>query len=235
MRKPRGCSPSGVSWCSDEPPTRLGPWASPPAPPGGLVGAVKHWRPLHLAALRRVDWSDLAERAVLTGILAIAALISYTHLRAVWQHAGAPWADLGPLLVDGLFASAWLRMRRRRREGTAVGPLAWLALYLALVATLAGNVAAAHIAGHREPLDYVVAAWPAVVLALSWELVTGHARSVPARARPDQPSLLDRARELIAKAGKPLGRPTLARELDINPNGKEARELMAQLNGSGAS
>jgi len=220
---------------------------------------VKHWRPIPWSALRRVDWSALLEQAVLTGILAIAALISYTHLRQVWQHAGAPWPNFGPLLVDGLFASAWLRMRRRRREGIAVGPLAWLALYLALAATMAGNVAAAHIAGHREPLDYVVAGWPAVVLALSWELVTGHAKRVPARANAsaavhaggspactnenDAGGLVEdaamshlerRARDLIAEAGKPLGRPTLAAQLGIKPHGSQARELMQRLNGSGA-
>ena len=197
---------------------------------------MKHWRPIPWSALRRVDWSALAEQAVLAGILAIAALISYTHLRAVWQHAGAPWPDYGPLLVDGLFASAWLRMRRRRRQLEPVGFLAWLALLLALVATLAGNVAAAHIAGHREPLAYIVAGWPAVVLALAWELVTGHAKRVPAPASdsPAPASLLERARQLAAKAGKPLGRPTLARELGINPNSTEARELARQLATNGS-
>jgi hypothetical protein len=126
--------------------------------------------------MRHRDWSAPAEVAVLSLVLGIAALVSYTHLRAVWTYAGSPWPDLGPLLVDGLFASAWLRMRRRRREGVAVGGLAWVALLLALVATLAGNVAAAHISGHTTPLAYVVAAWPAIALCLVWELVTGHGR-----------------------------------------------------------
>lgn len=131
---------------------------------------------------RHRDWSAPAEVAVLSLVLGIAALVSYTHLRAVWVHAGSPWPDLGPLLVDGLFASAWLRMRRRRREGVAVGGLAWAALLLALAATLAGNVAAAHISGHTTPLAYVVAAWPAIALCLVWELVTGHGRpSAPKR------------------------------------------------------
>ena len=117
-----------------------------------------------------------AELVVLAAVLAIAAIASYIHLRAVWEHAGAPVPTLGPLLVDGLFAAAWLRMRRRRRQGVPVGLLAWLALSLALVATVAGNLAAAWIAGHRDPLSLVVAAWPAIAFALVWELVTGHGR-----------------------------------------------------------
>jgi hypothetical protein len=126
------------------------------------------WRAC-LPALRQ-----LPELAVLAAVLAIAALISYLHLRSVWQHVGSPMPWLGPLLVDGLFAAAWLRMRRRRTAGHRVGLLAWLALGLALLATLAGNLAAAVIAGHLEPLALVVAAWPAVAFALVWELLTGH-------------------------------------------------------------
>lgn len=130
-----------------------------------------------LAALRRADWARLAEWVVLAGVLAIAALISYTHLRSVWMAAHAPWPNVGPLLVDGLFAAAWLRMRRRRGRGERVGWLAWTALLLALVATLAGNVAAAFVdrAGWHW-LAIIVAAWPALALALVWELATGHKR-----------------------------------------------------------
>lgn len=124
----------------------------------------------------RVDRSHLAERLVLAGVTAIAALISYTHLRAVWLHTGAPWDRLGPLLPDGLFASAWLQMRRRRHQEESVGWLAWLALGVALLATLGGNVSAAVIDGHRDPLSLVVAALPAAVFTLAWELTTGHGR-----------------------------------------------------------
>lgn len=127
---------------------------------------------------RHLDWGAVPELVVLAVVLAIAALASYIHLRAVWEHAGAPVPAIGPLTVDGLFAAAWLRMRRRRRQGEMVGVLAWLALGLALAATVAGNLAAAWIAGHRDPLSLMVAAWPALAFAVVWELATGHGRQV---------------------------------------------------------
>lgn len=189
---------------------------------------------------------QLPELVVLAAVLAIAAIASYIHLRAVWEHAGAPVPALGPLLVDGLFAAAWLRMRRRRRQGVAVGLLAWLALSLALMATVAGNLAAAWIAGHRDPLSLVVAAWPAIAFALVWELVTGHGRRVPGAAGDDlegQEGGLESADEDDAAApqGDDLeslevrvarlvdvegyGRLRLARALDVPE--WEARDLIA--------
>lgn len=115
-----------------------------------------------------------AELAVLVLVLSIAATISYSHLRQVW---GDGWSSyLGPLSVDGLFAAAWLRIRRRRRHHQPVGKLAWLALYLALTATVLGNLAAADLAwlaANRVWLDRIVAVWPAVAFAVVWELLVG--------------------------------------------------------------
>jgi hypothetical protein len=128
------------------------------------------------APRRHVDATAVAQRAVLATVLAIAATASYIHLREVWEAAAAPIPTFSPLLVDGLFAAAWLRIRERRVAGVAVGWLAWAALLLALAATVAGNVSAAWISGHRDPLSLIVATWPAIAFALVWELVTGHGR-----------------------------------------------------------
>lgn len=200
-----------------------------------------------LTRLRQLDVAAGAERLVLVAVLGIAALVSYTHLRDVWTASGSPWADVGPLLVDGLFAAAWLRMRRRRREGVPVGGLAWTALGLALAATLAGNLAAPWVHGREDVLAYVVAAWPAVAFALVWELVTGHGRAPtddPAEepdAAADEPAPPPRQPEVEELAPAPLdvesweekrdrlldegvGRPTLSRELGISDY--EARQLV---------
>jgi hypothetical protein len=186
---------------------------------GTGAALVQLWRAC-LPGLRQ-----LPELAVLAAVLAIAALISYLHLRSVWQHVESPMPWLGPLLVDGLFAAAWLRMRRRRTAGHSVGLLAWLALGLALLATLAGNLAAAVIAGHLDPLALVVAAWPAVAFALVWELLTGHGARPAGAAGVRRwrwpwrrlPSLdVDKwaaKRDELLGAG--AGRPTLVAELGI--------------------
>lgn len=108
-------------------------------------------------------------------VLAIAATASYIHLREVWEYARAPIAPVGPIIVDGLFASAWLRMRRRRLEGMPVGWLAWAALLAALGGTVAGNLYAAWISGARDAASLTVAVSPAIAFALVFELATGHA------------------------------------------------------------
>jgi hypothetical protein len=176
------------------------------------------------ARLRRLDWSHLPELVVLAAVLGIAALASYIHLRAVWEHAGAPVPAIGPLTVDGLFAAAWLRMRRRRRQCEPVGLLAWLALGLALVATVAGNLAAAWIAGHRDQLSLVVAAWPALAFAVVWELATGHGRAVSSTPEgqedeSDEPFEVKRDRLL----GEGASRKRLVDELGVTE--WEARKL----------
>jgi hypothetical protein len=185
------------------------------------------------ATLHQADYSALAELAVLAAVLVIAATASYLHLREVWQAAGAPVDIVGPLSVDGLFAAAWLRMRRRRLAGVAVGFLAWVALAIALAATLAGNLSAAWISGHRDPMSLIVAAWPAIAFALVWELVTGHGRP-PRQAVTHLSTPLGevgdthgetweakRDRLLLARAG----RKRLAAELDISEHA--ARQLLA--------
>lgn len=191
--------------------------------------------------LARVPWVLVPEWLVLVAVLAVAGLISYSHLKAVWTHAGSPWPYLGPLAVDGLFAAAWLRMRRRRTEGVAVGWLAWAALGLALAATVAGNVAAAWIAGHRDQLSLVVAAWPALAFGLVWELVTGH--GTPTTSRPSAWRRLADAVGSLAASWRPtapvpvtwesrrdellaagVGRTTLMRELGLNES--QARTLL---------
>lgn len=182
---------------------------------------------------------EVAEWLVLAAVLGIAAVASYLHLRDVWRHAGAPIPDFGPLLVDGLFAAAWLRMRRRRRDDISVGGLAWFALGLALVATVAGNIAAAVIAGHTSPLAIAVAAWPALAFALVWELVTGHARpasraeraaskqeaTAPASVEPPQPAPLP---ETVGVSAAPD--PQLAVRESVPAAGEDPEERRRRLN-----
>ena len=176
------------------------------------------------APRRHIDATAVAQRAVLTTVLAIAATASYIHLREVWEAAAAPIPTFSPLLVDGLFAAAWLRIRERRVARVAVGWLAWAALLLALAATVAGNLSAAWISGQRDPLSLIVATWPAIAFALVWELVTSNS----AKRRHPSPPLWETGGEPPAEGGETwdqkrdrllgmgVGRKRLARELGVS-------------------
>jgi hypothetical protein len=100
-------------------------------------------------------------------VAAVAAVMSYGHLRTVADAQGEDAALLFPLSVDGLIVAASLVLLVRRRSGQPGGPLAWSGLLVGVAATVAGNIASA------EPtaLARLVAAWPPVAFALSYELL----------------------------------------------------------------
>ncbi|WP_307827780.1 DUF2637 domain-containing protein [Planomonospora sp. ID82291] len=115
-------------------------------------------------------------RAVTTAVVvllaAVAAVVSYRHAFEVvtaYGEAGFT-AYLVPLTIDGaIFASSMVMLDCARR-GLPVPPLARWTLGLGILATLAANVA--HGWAHG-PVGAIVAAWPAVALVLSYELLMG--------------------------------------------------------------
>jgi hypothetical protein len=152
------------------------------------------------AADRVIRWSTAL--AVL-GVAAVAAVASYEHaFDLVRAHGEAGWtARLVPLTVDGLiYASSMVMLDSARRKAPVPSLARWL-LGLGIAATLAANVA--HGWGHG-PTGAAVAAWPAVALVGSYELLMMVIRSsqVPADAAPgssdDADPLQERAAELFA-------------------------------------
>jgi hypothetical protein len=87
----------------------------------------------------------------------------------VRAHGESGWtARLVPLTVDGLiYASSMVMLDSARRKDPVPGLARWL-LGLGIAATLAANVA--HGLGHG-PVGAAVAAWPAVALVGSYELL----------------------------------------------------------------
>ena len=85
-------------------------------------------------------------------------------------HGETGWtARLVPLTVDGLiYASSMVMLDSARREVPVPALARWL-LGLGIAATLAANVA--HGLGHGGPVGAAVAAWPAVALVGSYELL----------------------------------------------------------------
>jgi Protein of unknown function (DUF2637) len=120
-----------------------------------------------MAADRVIRWSTAL--AVL-GVAAVAAVASYEHAYDLVRANGeSGWtAHLIPLTVDGLiYASSMVMLDSARRKARVPALARWL-LGLGITATLAANVA--HGLGHG-PAGAVVAAWPAVALVGTYELL----------------------------------------------------------------
>jgi hypothetical protein len=114
-----------------------------------------------------IRWSTA--EAVL-GVAAVAAVASYEHAYdLVRAHGESGWtAHMTPLAVDGLIYASSMVMLDSARRKTPVPALARWLLGLGVAATLAANVA--HGLGHG-PVGAAVAAWPAVALVGSYELL----------------------------------------------------------------
>lgn len=111
-------------------------------------------------------------------VAVVAAVVSYAHMQQLAAEAGEGWrSHLLPLSVDGLLIAAAMSMVVARLHGGRPSPLAWIALTLGIVASLAANVAAA------EPtlVGRLVAGWSPLALALAFELLMQQIR----RTRPD--------------------------------------------------
>ncbi|MQA82671.1 MAG: DUF2637 domain-containing protein [Streptosporangiales bacterium] len=103
-------------------------------------------------------------------VAAVATIVSYDHAYALVRAYGedGTTARLVPLTVDGLiYASSMVLLHAARRNVPVPNLARWL-LGLGIVATLAAN--AAHGIG-SGPVGAVVAAWPAVALVGSYELL----------------------------------------------------------------
>jgi Protein of unknown function (DUF2637) len=149
---------------------------------------------------RVIRWSTAV--AVL-GVAAVAAVASYEHAYdLVRAHGETGWtARMVPLTVDGLiYASSMVMLDSARRKPPVPALARWL-LGLGIAATLSANVA--HGLGHGL-VGAAVAAWPAVALVGSYELLMMVIRGsqVPAGGTPgtghDTDPLQERAAELFA-------------------------------------
>ena len=127
----------------------------------------------------------LIRRSTTVAVLAVAvvaATVSYQHAYALVREFGEAGltARLVPLTVDGLiYASSMVLLHCARRQLPVPRLARWL-LGLGIAATLAAN--AAH-GLDRGPVGAIVAAWPALALVGSYELLMMIIRATPAPAR----------------------------------------------------
>jgi hypothetical protein len=119
------------------------------------------------AADRVIRWSTAL---AVVGVAVVAAVVSYQHASAlVRAHGESGWTGrLIPLTMDGLIYASSMAMLDSARRGVRVPALARWLLGLGIVATLAANVA--HGLGHGV-IGSAVAAWPAIALVGSYELL----------------------------------------------------------------
>jgi len=139
-----------------------------PAPPARTAARPARGKPAGSVAVRRV--TVLA--VTIVSLVAFAASYSHMFHLALEAGEGELVARALPLSVDGLVLAATMALLSARGAGRDSGALPWLALLLGLGASLAANVAAAE----PTPVGRLVAAWPPVALALSFELLLRQTR-----------------------------------------------------------
>lgn len=127
----------------------------------------RRWWCAVTAAEHAVRWSTAG---AVVGVAAVVAVASYEHAYALVRAHGEVGCTgrLVPLTVDALIYASSMVMLDSARRKTPVPALARWLLGLGVPATLAANVAQG--LGHG-PVGAVVAAWPAVGLVGSYELL----------------------------------------------------------------
>ena len=116
-----------------------------------------------------IRWSTTI---VVVLLAATAALVSYRHAyEVITTYGESGWvAYLVPLTIDGLIFASSMVLLDAARRGIEAPKLAYFTLGLGILATLAANIM--HGWAHG-PVGAIVAAWPAVALVLSYELLMG--------------------------------------------------------------
>jgi len=197
-----------------------------------------------MAADRVIKWTTAV---AVIGVAAVAAVASYEHaydlVRANGEGAWA--ARLVPLTVDGLiYASSMVMLDCARRKVPVPALARWL-LGLGITAMLAANVA--YGLGHGV-VGAAVAAWPAVALVGSYELLMMIIRSAQL---PGTETALGgalsacplpiRCRRRLRRHSRSSLRPTACRRCAIRarlhvgqPRAQRVRAYLAALNGAQA-
>ena len=121
----------------------------------------------------------LSTAAAVLAVAAIAAYVSYWHAYAVVRAHGETGitARLEPATIDGLVYASSMVVLYAARHQISVPPLARWLLGAGIAATLTANMAQGWSHG---PVGAVVAAWPAVSLVGSYELLVWLVRTAGA-------------------------------------------------------
>jgi Protein of unknown function (DUF2637) len=117
-------------------------------------------------------------------VAVIAAVVSYSHMQQLAVRVGEAWRSwLIPLSIDGLVVAASMVLVTARRTGLGGGFLAWGALGTGVAASLAANMADAR----PHVTAVLVAGWPAVAFAVTFELLLQQRRAEQREATTPPP------------------------------------------------
>lgn len=151
-------------------------------------------------------YRPLTAAAVLL-VATIAAVVSYMHVATLALHYGQPplAAYLLPLSIDGMVATSSLVLQRSARAGVSAPWLARAGLVLAVLATLAANVASGLPSGWPGAL---LAGWPAVAFVVSAETAISMSRRRAASSQ--RPAATARPRPTRVATKRPAATDTEA-------------------------
>lgn len=161
-------------------------------------------------AIRRTTIAAVAVVAVVAG------WVSYRHaLNVVSAHGESGWLGRAyPLTIDGLIVAASMVLLTAARQRARAHWLAYFALALGIVATIAVNVAAGLAFG---VVGAVIAAWPAPALVISFELlmivVRSHAAAPVTQFAPMVPADAESAARAALAASIAASNPISQRQL----------------------
>lgn len=144
-------------------------------------------------------------RAAVVTVAVIAAVVSYAHMHDLAAAAGENWRSfLIPISVDGLIVAASMVLLVARAH-----VLAWLSLSVAVLASLAANMAAAR----PEPIAVLIAGWSPIAFAAAFHLLLAH-RRITSEAQSTEPAASP-ALSVPVQATAPVTTPEPAPSLPI--------------------
>jgi hypothetical protein len=157
------------------------------------------------------------------GVVAlVAALGSYRHMHDLALAAGQGWlSTLLPLSVDGMVVAASMTLVAAKRRGEDAGLVPPSALALGLLVSITANVLSA---GHDLPAGTaeLIAAWPPVALAVSYELVMRSIGRRPSRrAEPESDPQVDSSVPVEVKADSPAADVPVTGSVEVEASAEE--------------
>lgn len=175
--------------------------------------------------------------AVVVGVAGVAAVQSFSHIYWLAATHGQSRLDavLMPLGVDGLILAMTLVLLHEARRDQSGPPLAYVMLWIGILATVGANV----LFGIRYGIvGSVVSAWPAAAFIGTVHVVTEVAKAWSSQVTEGtpEPDPVDAAREAFeasVAAGNPLSIRKLAGQFGIGR--PRAKKLITELTMEGAS